>query len=109
MSKYNLINKDYNWAECQNEWLIKNVLPNVLAAPDYLKISKEEIKNKMKNQWLDGFVTIGENGIGEIYSYTFSFTKYINGLKTDESFIVKVLVDGGIISINHNRFQRIDI
>ena len=38
-----LVNSDYDWSTCTNEWLIKNVYPFVNQAPAYLKMSKTAI------------------------------------------------------------------
>ena len=42
-----LINKDYDWSTCQNKWLINNVLPNIISSPDFIKVSKDEIREKV--------------------------------------------------------------
>lgn len=42
-----LINKDYDWNTCNNTWLIDNVKPYVISAPDYLKVSYSEIGCKI--------------------------------------------------------------
>ena len=38
-----LVNSDYDWSTCTNEWLIKNVYPFVNQVPAYLKMSKSDI------------------------------------------------------------------
>ena len=42
-----MINKDYNWDLCTNNWLIENVKPFINSAPDYYKISKIEMVRKI--------------------------------------------------------------
>lgn len=42
-----LINKDYNWNLCTNQWLIDNVKPYIINAPDYYKVSYNEIGKKI--------------------------------------------------------------
>ena len=39
-----LINKDYDWST-SSQWLIDNVKPYIISAPDYFKVSYCEIKN----------------------------------------------------------------
>lgn len=42
-----LINKDYNWNLCESQWLIDNVKPYVVNAPDYYKVSYNEIGKRI--------------------------------------------------------------
>jgi len=42
-----LVNNEFDWSECSNKWLFKNVKPYIDEMPDYLKVSKETIKNKV--------------------------------------------------------------
>lgn len=42
-----MINKDYNWDLCTNNWLIENVKPFINSAPDYYKVSKIEMVRKI--------------------------------------------------------------
>lgn len=44
-----LINKNYNWNLCTNQWLIENVKPFIDNAADYFKVSKEEMVRKILN------------------------------------------------------------
>lgn len=43
-----LINKDYDWST-SSQWLIDNVKPYIISAPDYCKVSYCEIKNYIMN------------------------------------------------------------
>lgn len=42
-----LINNEYDWTLCTNKWLIENVLPKLQNVPDYLKVSKKEIAQRV--------------------------------------------------------------
>lgn len=44
-----LINKDYNWNLCTSQWLIDNVKPYIINAPDYYKVSYNEIGKRIIN------------------------------------------------------------
>lgn len=56
----------------------------------------------------DHFVSSSENG-PKIRRYEFIFTQYINGFKTDNSFRILSLPDGGITYINRDRLFVSDI
>lgn len=43
-----LINKDYDWS-CTSKWLKENVYPYIKNAPEYFKVSYNEIANKIIN------------------------------------------------------------
>jgi hypothetical protein len=42
-----LINSEYDWSTCRNEWLIENVKPFIDNAPEYLKCTKVTMIDKL--------------------------------------------------------------
>jgi hypothetical protein len=44
-----LVNSEYNWSKCTNQWLIDNVKPYLKYIPDYLKVSKSELAKRIYN------------------------------------------------------------
>jgi hypothetical protein len=42
-----LINKDYDWNKCTNNWLIENVKPYIQSAPDFYKMNKSDMIRKI--------------------------------------------------------------
>lgn len=42
-----LINKDFNWDLCTNQWLIKNVKSKIISQPDFYKVNMAEIARRV--------------------------------------------------------------
>ena len=42
-----MINNDYNWSMCTNQWLLDNVKPFIDSAPEFYKLSKINMQRKL--------------------------------------------------------------
>jgi hypothetical protein len=59
-----LINNEYDWNTCHNDWLFANVKPFIDAAPEHIKVSKNEIKDMLFE-----FIRPSSNDQVELYGY----------------------------------------